>query len=114
MSKDKLSQEQICLEAVNKAPEAEKKSVFEKACALVRNKTKVAALALSLWISWPALASTPAPQETQKVEQTQTTQETFDLSKAPLAFVKNIKLINSKLEEWRKKWEIKTLDWFKE
>lgn len=99
MSKDKLSQEQICVEAVNKAPEPEKKSVFEKACALVKNKTKVAALALSLWISWPALASTPAPQETQKVEQSQEIViDGLNLNELPPEFKDNLVSIKNKFD----------------
>lgn len=124
----KLTQEeQACFEKVSKVPEAERQSVFASNCSalkehsrnivreLLKKPKQTIAWAVLIW-AWavsPLQAWTPSPQETQKVEQSQTTQETFDSSKVPEAFKENIKLINSKLEEWRKTWEFTKLDWFK-
>ena len=64
-------QEQECIEAVKKAPEEKKQSVFERACEIIKNKTTIATLALTLWLSQPALANN-SPESHPKYDEAYT------------------------------------------
>lgn len=61
---------QTCFEQVQKAPENQKQSTFERACQLIKDKTQIATLALML-----GLAAVWAPEaEAQEPQRTETTQ----------------------------------------
>jgi len=60
-------QEQACIAEVQKAPEAQRQSVFERACQIIKNQTQIATLALTLWLSQPALAQ-KAPETNQNYQ----------------------------------------------
>jgi len=71
LNKNDFSPEELsCIEVVQKTPENQKQSVFEKACEKIKDKTKIAILALTLGLSQPALAwntSTEKQQEQEKI-----------------------------------------------
>ncbi len=54
MSTLPFTQEELaCIEAVNKANTQDKPWIFQKACNMIQDKTRITVLALTLWLIWP-------------------------------------------------------------
>ncbi len=50
------SEEQTCIAEVQKVPEAQRQSTFERACSMIKDKTKIALLATTLSLATPTFA----------------------------------------------------------
>jgi len=84
-------EELFCMEEVKKVPEAQKQSVFEKACATITNKTRIALLATTLSLTPPALAqNTPQSNPDYQAFYTELKTELPKLSKEQMVFFANL------------------------
>lgn len=79
-------QELSCIEAVESAStQAEKESVFKRACAYISSETRIALLAVTLWLASPALAQNPGEHPwdiTSAWQEIQTLESSWDTQRA--------------------------------